>query len=87
MFTWTQAWKLLVIQKQLKHFVIAVCCMFLALICPLVSGLPDFHNWVTQFFLNFAFCCEMKIGIVCDIFRYSMRSLNGCYRRCISKDA
>lgn len=72
MFTWTQAWKLLVIQKQLKHFVIAVCCMFLALICPLVSGLPDFHNWVTQFFLNFAFCCEMKIGIVCDIYLDSL---------------
>lgn len=62
-FTWTQAWKLLVIQNQHKHFVIAVCCMFLAFICPLVLGLPDFHNWVTQFFLNFSFCVEWKLAL------------------------
>lgn len=46
-FPWTQACDLLIIQKQHKHFVITVCGVFFALICPLVLELPDFHNWVT----------------------------------------
>lgn len=59
-FLWTRACDLLMIPTQHHDFVIAVCGMFLALICPLVWELPDFHNWVTQFFPDFVFCCETK---------------------------
>lgn len=59
-FPWTQAGNLLIIQNQDKRFVITVCGLFFALIHPLVLELPHFHNWVTQFFRNFAFCCKMK---------------------------
>lgn len=43
-FLWTRACDLLMIPTQHQDFVIAVCGMFLALICPLVWELPDFHN-------------------------------------------